>query len=47
MPRSFSKVRIQHSSAKAIAKALYFDSVDDLETVGCFLADQVVGLEPR
>jgi hypothetical protein len=47
MPRSLSKVQIQQSSAEAMAKALYFDSVEDRDIVCCFLADQVIGLDPR
>ena len=30
-----------------MARARYSDSVEEQETVGCFLADQVIGLEPR
>ena len=39
-------MRIQHTSTEAMARALYSDSVEERETVGCFLADQVIGLEP-
>ena len=39
--------RIQHNSAEAMARALYSDSVEERETVGCFLANQVIVLEPR
>ena len=47
MPRSLRRVQIQHSSAEAKAKAQYSDSVEDLETVGFFLADQVMALDPK
>ena len=39
MPRSLRSVRIQQSSVEAMARALYSNSMDDLEIVGCFLAD--------
>ena len=47
MPTSLSKVRSQHTSAEAVARARYSDLVEERETVGCFLAEQVIGLEPR
>ena len=45
--RSLSKVRIQHTSTEAVASAQYSDSVEDRDIVDCFLADRVMGLEPR
>ena len=44
IPRSFNTWRSQESSAAVVAKAQYSASVDDLETVSCFLAYQVIGL---
>ena len=45
-PRSLSNVRSQQSSTEAKARALYSDSVEDLDTVSCFLTDHVMGLGP-
>ena len=42
-----SNILIQQSSAAEEAKILYSTLVEDLETVGCFLADQVIGELPR
>ena len=37
----------QENSAAVEAKARYSAPVELLETAGCFLAAQVIGLEPR
>ena len=47
MCNSCNKILNQESSATVEAKARYTASVELLETVGCFLAAQVIGLEPR
>ena len=46
IPKSRS-IRIQNNSAAEDANALYSASVEDLETVDCFLADQVIGQLPK
>ena len=46
-PSSLSKVWSQHNSAEAKARARYSDTILERETVSCFLADHVIGLEPR
>ena len=43
-PRSFRTWRSQDNSAAVVAKALYSDSVEERETVSCFLALHVIGL---
>ena len=47
MCNSCNKILKQGSSAAVEAKAQYSASVELLETMGCFLAAQVIGLEPR
>ena len=47
MCNSCIKILNQGSSATVEAKAQYSASVELLETAGCFLAAQVLGLEPR
>jgi hypothetical protein len=47
IPNSESKELIQRSSVVAMAKLLYSASVDDLETVACFLEDQEIKFGPR
>ena len=47
MPRSLKRDRTQQSSAEAMASARYSDSVEDQETIACFLADQVMALWPK
>jgi len=47
IPKSLRSIRIQYNSAAVEAKALYSASVDDLETVDCFLADHVMGQFPK
>lgn len=47
MLKSRKSVRIQHNPGAEEAKALYSASVEDLETAGCFLADQVIGQLPK
>lgn len=44
---SLSKDRSQISSAVVFATALYSASVEDLATVGCFLADQEIKFVPK
>jgi hypothetical protein len=46
-PSSFSKDWIHINSALAFAKALYSDSVLDLETISCFLDAHDNILQPR
>ena len=47
MPRSLRSDRTQQSLAEAMARARYSDSVEDQETVACFLADHVMALWPK
>ena len=47
MPKSRGSIQIQHNSIAVEAKAIYSTSVEDLETVACFLADQVMGQLPK
>ena len=44
---SLNKVHSQASSTAVEAKARYSASVEELETVDCFLEDQEIGFEPR
>ena len=46
-PRFLRSVWSQQSSAEAKAKALYYDLVEDLDTVSYFFADHVMGFGPR
>ena len=47
MCNSCNKILNQGSSVIVEAKARYSASMELLETAGCFLAAQVLGLEPR
>ena len=47
MPKSRRSIRSQNNSAAVEANALYSASVEDLETVDYFLADQVIGQLPK
>ena len=47
MPKSRRSILIQNNSAAIEANALYLASVEDLETVDYFLADQVIGQLPK
>ena len=40
-------MQIQHNSATVEAKARYSVSMEDQETIACFLADQVIGQLPK
>ena len=44
---SLNKVHSQASSTAVEAKARYSASVEEQETVDCFLEDQEIGFEPR
>ena len=46
-PKSLRSILIQQSSVAEEARALYSALVDEQETVGCFLVDQVIGELPR
>jgi hypothetical protein len=46
-PRSRSKDCIHNNYAIVFARDLYFASVLDLETVGCFLELHEIKLEPK
>ena len=47
IPKSLRTIRIQKTSAVAEARLRYSASVEDQETVHCFLETQVMGVEPR
>ena len=47
IPNSVRSFCTHNISTVAFAKALYYASVEDLETVGCFLAVQEIKLSPR
>ena len=47
IPNSVRSFYTHNISAVAFAKALYSASVEDLETVGCFLAVQEIKLSTR
>ena len=47
MPKSRRSILIQNNLAAVEANALYSTSVEDLETVDYFLADQVIGELPK
>ena len=44
MPKSFSICLSLHNSTIVEVRAQYSDSVEDLETMACFLTLQVIGL---
>ena len=44
IPRSFNTYQSHESLAAMEANALYSDSIEDIKTVSCFLALQVMGL---
>ena len=47
MPKSRRSIRIQYNSAVVEAKARYSASVEERDTVPCFLADQEMGEFPK